>query len=129
MKIIIDLKEKTIEVPKDLKATYDSQVRFNKKMGIEDTSILSTLSNIGLKDYKVITKRVSTIEGDKTKQKDIDNYMESNVRNEDSQTYEEYIKLRDSYVVNSRGIKTKTNFLTIKKWFYEKYPDLKPLVK
>lgn len=126
MKIVIDLKAQTIEVPKDLKVAYESQLKYNKSLGKENFSILSLVDTTG---FKVTTKVVSTVVGDKTKQADIDKYMEENVKDSNSVLYDEYIKLRDGKYKNKKGIVTKTSFLTTKKWFYEKFPNLKPLVK
>lgn len=119
MKIVIDTDKKTIEVPSSfLKASAE----INKMLGKKSESILD---NIDTKDYKIITKQERKVV-DKTNAKNIEDFMKK-VKDTDKDLYEEYKSLKDRVVkVSPNGKQMKTNFLVIRKWFYEKFPDQKP---
>lgn len=123
MKIIIDTDKKIVEVPKAMKEAHEYQLKVDKMLGKESSSILSQLD---LRDYKVISKHINTRVGDKTTAKDIDNFMKK-IKDSQKDLYEEYIELKEKVVkTTAKGTKVKTNFLNIKKWFYEKFPDQDP---
>ena len=124
MKIVIDTERKTIEVAKDFKDVYDNQVKLNKKLGKDTDTIMSMLD---LSNYKVVSKQTRAVV-DKTNAKDIDAYMNS-IKDTDTENYNAYIKLKHSKVKNKNGVVAPISFLTIRKWFYEKYPNEKPLAK
>ena len=124
MKLIIDVDKKVVEVPHDFKELYDNQVKLNKRFG-KDSDVLSSM--LDLSEYKVIAKQTRAIK-DTTNAKTIATYMES-VKDTDKSKYDEYVKLRDSYIVNKNNVRTKVSFLTIKRWFYENYPEQNPYKK
>ena len=54
----------------------------------------------------------------------------NSVKDTDKDNYKEYVELKNKVVkTTEKGTKIKTNFLTIKKWFYEKYPSQNPFKK
>lgn len=125
MKLLIDTDKKTIEVPKEFKDAFDNQTKIDKMLG-KGTQTLSTM--IDLSEFKVVAKQTRVIK-DKTNAKSIDAYMES-VKDTDKDKYKEYIALRDrDNGLSKTGKKLKTNFLTIKKWFYQNYPSQNPYKK
>lgn len=125
MKIIIDTNKRSIEVPGELREAYIKQVKVDKMLGEESKSILDL---INIKDYKIIEKRIVKIK-DTTNKETIENFM-NNVKNTDKDKYEEYVALRDKIIGKTKnGKPKKTNFLTIKKWFYENYPSENPFKK
>lgn len=124
MKIVIDTERKTIEVAKDFKDVYDNQVKLNKKLGKDTDTIMSMLD---LSNYKVVSKQTRAVV-DKTNANDIDAYMNS-VKDTDTENYNEYVALKNSKVKNKNGVVAPISFWAIKKWFYEKYPNRKPLAK
>ena len=94
-------------------------------LGKENQTLSSMLD---LSEYKVIAKPTRAIK-DTTNAKTIDTYMES-VKDTDKENYKEYVELKNKVVkTTEKGTKIKTNFLTIKKWFYEKYPSQNPFKK
>lgn len=120
MKIIIDTDKKIVEVPKAMKEAHESQVKVDKMLGNESNSILSQLN---LKDYKIVSKQINTRVGDKTTAKDIENFMKK-IKDSQKDLYEEYIELKNKVVRTTvKGTEIKTNFLNIRKWFYEKFPN------
>lgn len=125
MKIIIDTEKRSIEVPKEMKEAYDSQVKVAKMLGNENNSILDMLD---IKDYKITSKQVRRIV-DNTNAKSIEDYM-NNIKDSKKDLYEEYVALRDKVIKTTpNGKKVKTNFLTIKKWFYKNFPSENPFKK
>lgn len=118
MKIIIDTDKKVIEVPNELKKAYDL-------LGNNCNSILSLVNT---SDF-IIKGKSNNTNGDKTNQADIEAFMES-VKDTEKAKYEEYTKLKNAKVGKSKnGKPIKTNFLNVKKWFYENFPDQKPKKK
>ena len=125
MKLIIDTDKKVVEVPSEFKLVYENQAKMNKMLGKENQTLSSMLD---LSEYKVVAKQTRTIK-DTTNAKTIETFMES-VKDTDKDNYKEYVDLKNKVVkVNEKGTKIKTNFLTIKKWFYEKYPEQNPFKK
>lgn len=125
MKLIIDTDKKVVEVPSEFKLAYENQAKMNKMLGKENQTLSSMLD---LSEYKVVAKQTRTIK-DTTNAKTIETFMES-VKDTDKDNYKEYVDLKNKVVkVNEKGTKIKTNFLTIKKWFYEKYPEQNPFKK
>lgn len=125
MKIIIDTEKKSVEVPNDFKKAYDSQVKVAKMLGKESDSILSMLD---IKDYKVVSKQVRKVL-DNTNAKTIEDFMKK-VKESNKDKYEEYKELKEKVVkVSPKGKQIKTNFLTIKKWFYTNFPEQNPYKK
>lgn len=120
MKIIIDTDKKTIEVPKKLKEA--SELLGHK----------SVLDSVNIDDYKIIIKSTTINKNrvvDKTNAKTIEDFM-NKVKDSDKDTYKEYVELKNKVIGTTKnGKEVKTNFLTIKKWFYEKYPSENPLKK
>lgn len=125
MKLIIDTDKKVVEVPSEFKLAYENQAKMIKMLGKENQTLSSMLD---LSEYKVVAKQTRTIK-DTTNAKTIETFMES-VKDTDKDNYKEYVDLKNKVVkVNEKGTKIKTNFLTIKKWFYEKYPEQNPFKK
>lgn len=125
MKVIIDIDKKSIEVPNKIKDAYEKQVEVNKMFGKNSGSILDMFD---LSDFKVVSTQTRSV-SDKTNAKDIDDFMKG-VKDTDKDKYNEYVRLRDNIVGKSKnGKPLKTNFLIIKKWFYENYPNQNPYKK
>lgn len=124
MKLIIDVDKKVVEVPSDFKELYDNQVKLNKRFG-KDNDVLTSM--LDLSEYKVVAKQTRAIK-DTTNAKTIATYME-NVKDTDKSNYAKYVELRDGYIINKNNVRTKTSFLTIKRWFYETYPEQNPYKK
>lgn len=119
MKIIIDMEKKTIEVPKKIKEASET---LGKK---------SVLECIDTNDYKVIVKSNTTKTRvlDKTNKKTIEDFM-NKIKDSKKDLYEEYVNLRDKVVrITDTGKEVKTNFLDLKKWFYNKFPSENPFNK
>jgi hypothetical protein len=124
MKIILDTESKSAEAPYELKELMEGQQKFNKAFGKSKSANLSDV--IDLTEYKITYKQNRT-KVDKTNSKDINDFME-NIKDTDKDLYKEFIALRDKEVSKTKsGKPIKTNFLIIKKWFYEHFPNNKPL--
>lgn len=120
MKIIIDTDKKSVEVPNNIREAYNN---ISKECG--NISVLDMV-NVDIKNYKVVSKQVAKVVGDKTTAKDIENYM-NKIKESNKDLYEEYVTLKNKIIkTTAKGTKIKTNFLTIKKWFYSKFPDQNP---
>ncbi len=125
MLIIINTEKKSVEVPHDFKEVYENQKKYNKMLGKETPSILSILD---LNNYSVVAKQTRKVV-DKTNSRVIDDFMNS-VKEKDKDNYDEYLSIKNKVVkTTSKGTAVKTNFLTIKKWFYSKYPEQNPFKK
>ena len=125
MIITINTEKKSVEVPYDFKEVYENQKKYNKMLGKETPSILSILD---LNNYSVVAKQTRKVV-DKTNSKVIDDFMNS-VKEKDKDNYDEYLSIKNKVVkTTSKGTAVKTNFLTIKKWFYSKYPEQNPFKK
>lgn len=124
MQIIIDTEKKTILVPSDFKKLYDNNEKMNKKLGNDFT----ITSMINFNDYKLVGKTDNRI-SDYTNRDTIEEYMKS-IKDSNKAKYEEYVALRDKIVGTSKkGKKLKTNFLTLKKWYYSNFPEQRPTKK
>ena len=111
MKITVDITNKTIEMPKELERTED----------ILKAIDFSTFRRVYKKPKK--TSKPGVV--DKINMEIINNYMEG-VKASDEALYNEYIELRESVERQTpTGKPIKTNFLSIKKWFYKHYPEEK----
>ena len=125
MKIIIDTEKRTIEVPSEFKEAYEGQAKMNKMLGKEKESIIS---NLDISDYRIVSKQARKVL-DKTNSKTIADYMEK-VKDTKKDLYEEYINLKNKVVkTTATGKEVKTNFLVIKKWFYDNFPSENPFNK
>ena len=125
MKLIIDTDKKMVEVPSEFKVAYENLSKANKMLGKENQTLMSMLD---LSDYKVVAKQTRAVK-DTTNAKTIETFMNS-VKDTDKDNYKEYVDLKNKVVkTTEKGTQIKTNFLTIKKWFYEKYPEQNPFKK
>jgi len=124
MKVILDIENKVAEAPYELKELIENQEKLNKRFGRKADTSLSSL--IDLSEYKVVYKQ-NRVRVDKTNAKMIDEFMES-VKDNDKDLYKAYVELKNkSEKTSKNGKPIKTNFLTIKKWFYKNYPQQNPL--
>lgn len=122
MKIVIDTEKKTIEAPSSL---VKANAEINKMLGKKSESILDSIDT---KNYKIIAKPDKKI-GDRTNAKYIEEFMKK-IKDTNKDLYEEYRELKDKVVdISSNGKPVKTNFLVLRKWFYEKFPNQKPTKK
>lgn len=127
MKIVIDTEKRIIEVPKKLKNAYESQLELDKMLGNEVKSIVNFIDT---KDYTIIVKPVYSNPNrkkDTTNAKSIQEFM-NKIKESNKDLYNEYVELRDK-TYEKNGKKVKTNFLIVKKWFYEKFPEQNPFKK
>ena len=125
MEIIINTEKRTIEVPKDVREDLESRNKLNKKFGREEETILSMLD---VRDYKVVSKATKGVK-DTLKKADVESYMLS-IKDKEPKLYEEYVELRDKVVeTTDNGKEIKTSFLTIKAWYYKKFPEKSPFKK
>jgi hypothetical protein len=125
MKLIIDTDKKMVEVPSEFKVAYENLSKANKMLGKENQTLSSMLD---LSEYKVVAKPTRAIK-DTTNAKTIETFM-NGVKDTDKDNYKEYVDLKNKVVkTTEKGTQIKTNFLTIKKWFYEKYPEQNPFKK
>ena len=120
MKIIVDTDKREVVIPQEFKSAFD---KLSKELGSKDI-----LSFLNVSSYKIMTKQ-TRVKSDRTNAMTIQTFMEG-VKDTDKEIYKEYITLRDAKVGETKnGKPIKTNFLTLKKWFYSKYPEQNPLRK
>lgn len=111
MIIKVDIKNKIIEMPKELEGTED----------LLEAIDFSTFRRV----YKKAKRTSKPGVVDKINMDIINKYMES-VKASDEALYNEYIELREKVEKQTpTGKPIKTNFLRIKQWFYKNYPEEK----
>ena len=121
MKIVIDLKEETIKLPKEIKTTLEATNKSRKEMGKEEINVIDGLKtslaslDIDLNKFKLTSVGART-SNDKLTKKDVIKYMEG-IKDEEPSKYDEYLKIKDD------------NFLVIKSWFYKAFPSQSPFNK
>lgn len=125
MIIRINTETKTITVPTKFK---EELLAYNKIMSIKGNEPMTVLGDINEAEYTVIGETKER-EKDHLNKADIEKYME-NIKTTNKDLYKEYVSLRDTVVgTTKKGKELKTSFLTLKKWFYDKFPEEKTATK
>lgn len=125
MIIRINTEAKTITVPAQFKEELEA---YNKILRRKGKEMVNPLDDLELNTYTLVGETAERVK-DHTNKETIEKFMEE-VKATDKELYKEYVALRDKVVgVSKKGIEMKTSFLTLKKWFYEKFPEQKPAKK
>lgn len=125
MIIRINTEAKTITVPAQFKEELEAYNKIRRRKGQE---VVSPLEDLELNTYSLVGETAERVK-DHTNKETIEKFMEE-VKATDKELYKEYVALRDKVVgVSKKGKEMKTSFLTLKKWFYEKFPEQKPAKK
>lgn len=125
MIIRINTEAKTITVPTQFKEELEV---YNKILKRKGKRVVSPLDDLDIENYTLVGESPERVK-DHTNKETIDKYMEE-LRATDKELYKEYVALRDRVIGTSKnGKEIKTSFLTLKKWFYEKFPEQKPVKK
>ena len=125
------VKNDLVQIEKSVMGKYCALSR-GKGSGIElkGNEVKSIVNFIDTKDYTIIVKPVYSNPNrkkDTTNAKSIQEFM-NKIKESNKDLYNEYVELRDK-TYEKNGKKVKTNFLIVKKWFYEKFPEQNPFKK